>query len=227
MRLRWALTFAALLLGAGRHAGWAQGPAVDPPADPAIQVDFSNPELNPSHWTLTLHPDGTGHFTSQMGATPADEKEMEVPNVNRDVQLSAAFTSHVFEDAQRHKWFNEECDSHLKVAFQGWKTLAYRGPQGRGACTFNFSKDKEIQSLSDSMQAVAETILEGARLEMLLQHDRLGLDKEMAFLVDAAGSGRAQQICTIREILARLAEDDEVLERVRKQARLLLAQGNT
>jgi hypothetical protein len=49
----------------------------------------------------------------------------------------------------------------------------------------------------------------------------------MAFLVDAAGNGRAQQICTIRGILVRLAQDDEVLERVRKRARLLLAQGDT
>jgi hypothetical protein len=74
---------------------------------------------------------------------------------------------------------------------------------------------------------VTETILEGARLEKLLQHDRLGLDREMEFLIDAAGSGRAQQICTIREILVRLADDDDVLERVRKRARILLAQAGT
>jgi hypothetical protein len=62
---------------------------------------------------------------------------------------------------------------------------------------------------------------------MLLQHDRLGLDKEMEYLVDAAGDGRAQQICAIREILVRLAEDDEVLDRVRKRAKLLLVQAGT
>jgi hypothetical protein len=231
MKVGWALTVAVLALGAGSHAVWAAvagtDPGTGPTADPVIQVDFSNPGLDPSHWTLTLHPDGTGHFSSQMGVTPDGLKEMEVPNVNRDVQLSASFAAHVFEEAQRHKWFDEDCESHLKVAFQGWKTLAYRGPEGRGSCTFNFSKDKDIQSLGDSLEAVAETILEGARLEMLLQHDRLGLDKEMEYLVDAAGNGRAQQICTIRGILVRLAQDDEVLERVRKRARMLLAQGDT
>ncbi|HEY1767736.1 MAG TPA: hypothetical protein VGG26_08775, partial [Terracidiphilus sp.] len=86
---------------------------------------------------------------------------------------------------------------------------------------------KEIQSLGDSLGAVAETILEGARLQILLEHDRLGLDREMEFLVDAADNGRAQQICAIREILVRLAQDDEVLERVRKRARLLLAQADS
>jgi hypothetical protein len=72
---------------------------------------------------------------------------------------------------------------------------------------------------------VASAIVEGARLETLLQHDRLGLDKETEYLMEAAGDGRVQQIGTIRGILERLAEDPEVMERVRKRARVLLAQG--
>jgi hypothetical protein len=219
MNLRWALAAMALALVAASRTAWC--------ADPVVVVDYSDPELSPNHWTLTIHPDGSGHFTSQMGAPQADMKEMETPDVNRDVQLSPEFASHVFAEAERHKWFNEDCESHLKVAFQGWKTLSYRGPGGSGSCTFNFSRDKEIETMGDSMQAVAETILEGARLELLLEHDRLGLDKEMEFLVDAADNGRAQQICAIRGILVRLAQDDQVLERVRKRARMLLAQGDT
>ena len=74
---------------------------------------------------------------------------------------------------------------------------------------------------------MAETILEGARLEMLLQHDRLGLDEEMEFLTEAVEDGRAQQVCAIRDILERLAQDDDVLERVRKRARALLDRGST
>jgi len=71
------------------------------------------------------------------------------------------------------------------------------------------------------------TIDEGARLESLLQHDRLGLDKEMEYVVEGAGTRRLQQICAIRGILQRLAEDDSVLERVRTRARMLLAtEGN-
>jgi hypothetical protein len=119
--------------------------------------------------------------------------------------------------------FNSDCESHSKVAFQGWKKLSYKGPDGAGSCTFNYSKDKEIQWLGESLVAVAGAIEEGARLETLLQHDRLGLDKEMEYLTEAAGDGRVQQIGTIRGILERLAEDPEVMERVRKRARVLLA----
>jgi len=195
----------------------------DRATDPVIQVDFSNPGLSPSQWTVTLHPDGTGHFRSHMGKAPdAQPVKIDTPGVDRDIQVSPSFAAQVFDQAQRHKWFNEPCESHLKVAFQGWKTFTYTGPQGQGSCTFNYSKDKDMEALGDTMNAVAQTMIEGARLELLLQHDRLGLDAEMEYLTEVAADGRAQQICAIREILERLAQDDEVLERVRKRARALL-----
>jgi hypothetical protein len=225
-RLRRELGLAvALLAVAAPVAAYGQAPSA---ADPTFQLDFSDPGLSPSQWTLTLRPDGTGHFRSQAGKPPDHAtQEIAPPAVDREIQVSAAYARRVFAAAARHRWFHEACESHLKVAFQGWKTLTYTGPQGQGSCTFNYSKDKEIQDLGDSLEAVAETILEGARMELLLQHDRLGLDAEMDFLVEAVGDGRAQQVCVIREILDRLAQDETVLERVRKRARMLLEQGVT
>jgi hypothetical protein len=214
------LVFAAATLAA--HGQGASSP------DPTIQVDFSNPGLSPSQWTLTLHPDGTGHFRSEMAKVPPDGlKEIQVPSLDENVQVSRDYSSQLFDFAQHHKWFNEPCESHIKVAFQGWKTFTYTGPDGHGACTFNYSKDREIQERGDSLQAVAQTIIEGARLQILLQHDPLGLDQEMAYLTEAVGDGRAQQVCAIRSILERLVQDDAVLERVRKEAKALLARGTS
>ena len=198
--------------------------AVAQSPDPMLRMDFSNPGLTPSQWTLEFHPDGSGHFRSQRGSAPASEPRlMEVANIDKDVQVSPKFAEHAFQVAQHHKYFQSECESHLKVAFQGTKKLSYNGPKGEGSCEFNYSKDTEIQSLGDSMVAVATTIIEGARLEKLLQHDPLGLDKEIQNVQEAAGDGRAQQICSIRPILERLSEDPAVLERVRKRAKALLA----
>jgi hypothetical protein len=189
-----------------------------------VEVDFSNPGLSPQHWTLILYPDGGGHFHSERGnVPPSSVQAIDAPDVDRDIRLSAQFAEHVFQAARQHKLFNCACESHMKVAFQGWKKLSYAGPEGQGSCEFNYSKDKDIQALGDSLVAVSGAILEGARLETLLQHDRLGLDKEMEYLVDASGDGRVQQVCVIREILERLAEDQDVMERVRKRARVLLA----
>ncbi len=193
-------------------------------AGPVLVVDYSNPGLTPSHWVLTIHPDGSGHFRSEHGDAPMDASAgFQAANVDRDIQVSAEFAGRVFATVRQHKYLNLDCDSHMKVAFQGWKKLTYNGPDGMGSCTFNYSKDKEIESTGESLVAVAGTILEGARLEILLQHDRLGLDKEMDYLMEASGDGRVQQIGAIRGILERLAGDPEVMERVRKRARVLLA----
>jgi hypothetical protein len=192
--------------------------------EPDFRVDFSNPGLNPSQWTLEFHPDGSGHFRSVRGsATSQNPKLIEAPVIDRDVQLSAKFSERAFQVAHRHKFFNVGCESHLKVAFQGTKKLSYSGPDGDGSCEYNYSRDAEIQALGDSLVAVATTIIEGARLETLLQHDPLGLDQEIQNVQEAAGDGRAQEICSIRDILGRLAEDPAVMERVRKRAKALLA----
>jgi hypothetical protein len=207
--------------------GQVAGGQVGSTGAPMIQVDFSNPDLSPTHWTLMIHPDGSGHFQSERRVAPAAESQgIDAPNVDRDVQVSAEFAGRVFQMAQAHRFFNFACESHMKVAFQGWKKLSYRGPGGAGSCTFNFSRDKEIQAMGESLVAVAETIVEGARLESLLQHDPLGLDHETEYLVEAAGDGRVQQIGAIRGILERLAGDDAVMERVRKRARMLLARAD-
>jgi hypothetical protein len=200
-----------------------------PSADSAgavIELDFTNPGLSPSHWVLTLNPDGTGHFWSEKGdgaQAAAGGQPPPTPAVDRDIQVSAEFARHVFEEARSHKFFAEECESHMKVAFQGWKKLTYRGPDGQGSCGFNYSKDGQLEELGESLVAVAETILEGSHLEWLLRYDRLGLDREMDYVMESATDGRLQEFGTIRGVLEKLAADEGVLERVRKRARMLLA----
>ena len=196
---------------------------------PVVVVEFSNPGVTPSHWTLSFHRDGSGHFHSDRGELPEGEHlaEIDAPNVDRQIQLNSEFAGRVFQAAQQHNWFNQDCESHMKVAFQGWKKLSYTGPEGQGSCTFNYSKDKDMQALGDALIGVAETLREGARLEILLQHDPLGLDKEMEYLTEATKDGRMRQTCAIREILERLEGDQEVLERVRKRAHALLTHPGT
>ncbi len=200
------------------------GPGADS-SGPVFEVDYTNPGLTPSHWVLTLNPDGTGHFLSENGnvARAAVEGQPPTQAVDRDIKVSAEFAQRVFESARQHRLFSEDCEGHMKVAFQGWKKLSYRGPEGQGSCGFNYSKDAQIQALGESLVAVAETILEGSRLEWLLRFDRLGLDREMDYVMEGSADGRLQELGTIRGTLERLAGDETVLERVRKRARTLLA----
>ncbi len=199
------------------------------PAEPTreVRVDFSNPGLYPSQWTLTVHPDGRGHFHAEGGSKPTDENSAMIPGkVDRDVSLSGNFVNRIFQTVRQPRLMSGQCESHLKVAFQGWKKITYIGPDGQGGCEFNYSKNKEIQDLGDSLVAVGSTLIEGARLELLLQYDPLGLDSAIRYMLEASDDGRLQQICSIREILERVEDDPRVMYRVRMRTRILLARAN-
>jgi hypothetical protein len=190
-----------------------------------FRMEFTNAQLTPSHWQLTLNPDGTGQFDADGGQPSAQNANgILAGDVHRPIQLSAAFAEQAFSTARQRRLFAFPCESHMKVAYQGTKRLRYTGPEGSGACEYNYSKDKEIELLGNSLLAVEYTILSGARLEKLLQHDRLGLDQELDSLMTAAHEGSAAEMGTIRETLTRIASDEQVLERARRKARLLLAQ---
>jgi hypothetical protein len=197
-----------------------------PAQQPAVfQIDFTHAEQFPAHWRLKVNADGSGQFDSDGGTIPAAQAAQIVAGeLHRPVQLSPQFAGQIFTTARQRKFFRMGCESHLKVAFQGTKRFSYTGPEGSGACEFNYSKDKEIQALSDSLIAVETTLLYGVRLDKMLLHDRLGLDREMDGLVAAVQDGNAIELGTIRDTLTRIADDDQVLDRDRRKARKLLAQ---
>lgn len=188
-----------------------------------LRVEYSNPGLKPATWTLVLHDDGSAHFHSDGEGAPLGGIEIAPGPVDRDFRVSTAFAGRIFGTVHsRGDLRDVKCESHMKVAFQGWKKLAYTGPAGNGGCEFNYSKDKDVQALGESFVAVAATVLEGARLELLLQHDRLGLDQEMQFIEEGMSDGRLQQAGAIRETLEKLENDPGVMERVRRRAHQLL-----
>jgi hypothetical protein len=190
-------------------------------SDSIVKVEFSNPGLYPAQWTMELHPDGKGHFHAEGGVKP--QGDTTPAKIDRDIVLNEDFTGRIFQTVHDPHVLHGKCESHLKVAFQGTKKITYSGPDTQGGCEFNYSTNKQVEDLGESLVAVGSTLIEGARLELLYQHDPLGLDKAIQYIVEASDDGRLQQICTIRGILERLEEDPRVLDRVRKRARLLLA----
>ncbi|MFC5864008.1 hypothetical protein ACFPT7_17010 [Acidicapsa dinghuensis] len=192
---------------------------------PEFQVDFTDAGLVPSHWSLRVSPDGSGHFDSDGGNVTAQQTgHMTVSELHRNIQLSSSLANQIFSVAHSRHFFNVPCESHMKVAFQGTKRFTYTGPDGSGSCTFNYSKDKQIQELGSTLMGVEYTILTGGRLEMLLLHDRLGLDQELESFADALHNGNAADPEVIRDTLMRIADDDQVMDRARKRAHALLAE---
>ncbi len=77
-------------------------------------------------------------------------------------------------------------------------------------------------SLTETFQAIAETLDLGRKLDFEHRFDRLGLDATMAKLAEDVDSGSAKEVVTIAATLRSIARDSEVLDRVRLRAARLL-----
>ena len=129
----------------------------------------------------------------------------------------------MFAAARKNKLFAKSCeDGGKNIAFQGTKTLEYEGPDGQGSCTYNWSKNGQIDKLTDQFEAIAATLDEGSKLQRQYEHERLSLDSEIEILEQMVGEGRAIEMEDIAPLLQTLAGDEAVLQRVQRHARSLL-----
>ncbi len=216
-------------------AGWLTSITVTPPLlgeEPAaaqIRFTYENPKLQPQKYVLTFDENGNGHFVSEVGpAAPEGSPMASASPQDRPIHISKTLREEMFAAARKNKLFAIACDGHEKnIAFQGTKTLAYEGPEGKGSCQYNWSKKAEINKLGEQFQAVAATLDEGSKLERQYEHGRLSLDMELEFLTQMAQQGRATEIENIAPILEKLAKDEAILQRVQRRARALLQEAKT
>jgi hypothetical protein len=188
-----------------------------------IRFNYENPKLQPPKYFVTVEEDGSGHFRSEAGGPPGDNESMPAEAQDRPIHISKALRESMFAAARKSKFFNMSCDDGGKnIAFQGQKTLTYEGSDGQGSCMYNWSKNAQIEKLTDQFEAVAATLEEGSRLTRQYEHGRLSLDTEMEALEQMVREGRAIEIQNIAPILEKLANDEAVLQRVQRRARALL-----
>jgi hypothetical protein len=198
------------------------GAAAQNGAQAQIRFTYENPKLEPHKYVLTVEEDGSGHFRSE-GAGPTDGQSMSSEPQDRPIHISKALRDSMFAAARKNKLFAISCDDGGKnIAFQGSKTLEYEGPEGKGSCIYNWSKNAQIDKLTDQFEAMAATLDEGSKLEREYEHGRLSLDAEMEILEQMVHDGRAIEVENIAPILQTLAGDEAVLQRVQRRARALL-----
>jgi hypothetical protein len=212
----------ATLLFAGStilRAQPASTPSQTVPAQskPEVRFDFVRAGLPVPQYTIEVRSDGSGSYT-------AEDKSAGAPqHIARDLTLSPATTKRIFTLALAvHP---DGCASKAKnIADSGTKTLTYTAPGATSSCIYNYTEIKDLQSITDIFQGIAETLDLGRRLDFLRRFDRLGLDDAIAFLSQEIASGRALEIGTIAPSLRAIVADAAVMQRVRTKAVALLAQ---
>ena len=214
-----------------RSMAWAVVPLMVAPVTAAcaenagvaqIRFVYENPKLQPPKYVLTVGEDGNGHFRSESGGPVPNDGE-SMPAQDQSIHISKALREAMFATARKSKLFAIPCDDGAKnIAFQGTKTLQYEGPEGKGSCTYNWSKFAQIDRLTDQFEAMAATLEEGGKLQRQYEHGRLSLDSELEALDQMVRDGRAIEVENIAPILQTIAGDEAVLQRVQRRARALL-----
>lgn len=194
------------------------------PSAAVITFSYSNPALQPARYSLQVQGDGTAHYHADGSGTTPGGFGTIAPEFDRDLRLDDGLRSRLETETRANKWFATVCESKhgARVAFTGDKTFSYAGPEGQGSCTFNYAQDARLEQLSNDLIAVAATLEEGRRLEMLLAHDKLGLDAELQSLAAQAAGSRALDLGNIAPVLQAIASNDEVLTHTRARASALL-----
>jgi hypothetical protein len=227
---RIALGATLIVCNASAFAAQTAAPAIDSSAAKQAEVSFQfdRTGLPVPRFTLRIREDGTGSYQADQAETPATANSMRgqaAQHIDRPINLTRGTVAKVFKAARAANYFNMECASKAKnIADTGKKTLTYTGADGSGSCTYNYSENKTIDTLTSTFQGIASTMDEGRRLEFLHKYDRLGLDAEMISLTQEAEAGRALELGTIAPTLAAIADDTAVIQRVRLRAQKMLEQ---
>jgi hypothetical protein len=204
----------------------AAGLSQTQPAASEVSFHFERMGLPVPKFTLTVDEAGTARYEADEVATSRGTPDADPPptqHISRTVTLSKASTEKIFANALALDRFNTTCASKAKnIADTGTKTLHYSGDGGEGSCTYNFSENKPVMALTELFLGVARTLDIGRRLDFQHRFDRLGLDATIASLASEVDAGRAVEVGVITPTLRSLADDSEVLQRVRQRAAQLL-----
>ena len=200
-----------------------------------ITFTYDRPGLSVPHFIFEVDEAGHGRYQAeellpvpakfaQYTAESAITKPV-VQHIDRPLELSRSTVESIFRAAHSLNSFNIVCAAKLKnIANTGDKTLTYSGPDGTGSCAYNYSENKTIEALTNTFLNIAFTLDQGRKMDFDHRYDRLGLDEDMAQLMQAVEEKRALELGTIAETLTSLIDDTAVMQRVRQRAATLLEQ---
>ncbi len=195
----------------------------DSPAVVTFTLDF--PSSQPEHYSIRVQSDGKARYEAT-GRISADSDETE--SFGLDFTITAETRQKVFALAAKSGYFKKDVDSHQKnLAFSGKKTLAYKDDRRADECTYNYSSNAAVQSLTSLMQSLSETLEFGHRLQYDRQYQKLALDEELKRMEEMAHNNQLVEVASIRPILEQITADQSVINVTRGRAQRLLETAGT
>ena len=191
-----------------------------------VSFAFERPGLQVPKFTMHIGEDGLGSYQGEEAppTSPYPGVSSLTAPIDRSFSISAATAHKIFALAHDLHNFNTACASKARnIADTGKKTLLYKGPDGEGSCTYNYSENKSVSQLTEIFLGISATMDTGRELDHLHRYDRLGLDAALASLAQQVSQGHALELGTIEATLRSIAADTDVMQRARTRADALLA----
>jgi hypothetical protein len=211
---RWLAALVGCTLALSSAA--AQTPPAATPAIPRIfRLEVDGASAHQPSWIVLVRSDGTGLYWPSLTGKEAQQ----------EIHLSPA-TWKVIEAGAPDVQFGHCGTKQKNIAKTGDKKAEYHPgttPDTSQSCDFDYSGDPRLESAVTAITAMVETMRLGEALAHLHRFDRLGLDAEMASLTEELKGGQAIEVENIAPTLQSIADDDRVIDRVRRQAARLLA----
>jgi hypothetical protein len=229
---RVSFLLAALLLCA------LTGPAqrVTRPTDPGVSVvafDLTWEAITPARYFITVDSSGNAKYISceklqlaQQSSNGSVGEAMTEPEPDFELSftMSPANRDKIFHLAKDANYFDGVFDyTAHRIANTGKKVLTYADSGRIFQTIYNWSENKSIDQLTKLFQGISYTIEHGRRLQFLRRFDKLGLEKELKGMEEAAQSGYMAEIQIIAPTLENIANDPAILHIARERARRLLA----
>jgi hypothetical protein len=193
---------------------------------PTVTFVYDHPEVAPNHFEITVDRSGKGSYVSHSDPKPDDGESARLKDedLQRTFSLSQRTLERIFDLAKTARYFDGEFDyTKSKIAFTGKKTLSYKDKKRGTSTTFNWSENQAIDELGSIFLGISSTLESGARLEHMLQHEKLALNSELASLEQSAKNRQTREIQLIAPVLQRIAAEDSVMTVARRRAERLLA----
>ena len=202
----------------------AQAPAPSPvayaPVLPAVTFAFDNPQINPTHYEITIDSQGKAVYRSRYN----EEIGTVYGDADREFSVAPATKERIFALANAANQF--EGDFQFKkhrIAFTGDRTLTYSAADAKHTTSFTWSETPSIQELSSLLEGISATLEAEPRLRHLRRFDRLGLNEQLAKLEKLAQGGWLREAQLLAPVLKELAGDSSVMNIARQRAQRLLA----
>jgi hypothetical protein len=192
---------------------------------PTVSFVFDHPQISPNHFEITVDRSGKGSYVSHSDTKPEDESaRLRDEDLQRTFILSQRTLERIFDLVKTARYLDGQFDyTKSKIAFTGKKTLSYHDQTRHTSTTFNWSENQAIDELGSIFLGISSTLESGARLEHMLQHEKLALNSELASLEQQAKNRQTREIRLIAPVLQQIAGDNSVMTVARRRAERLLA----